>query len=62
MDKWRCVPQGHMVRDCLVTVEPLPGAHPLGGHADPHGAADVARLLAAVGQVRVELLRRAADH
>lgn len=45
-----------------LTIEPLAGAQALGGHPDPHGAADVARLLAPVCQVGEELLRRAADH
>lgn len=46
----------------VVTVEPLPGSHPFRGDSDPHGPPDISCFLATVGQVSVELLRRAADH
>lgn len=44
------------------TVEPLTGAQALCGHPHLHGAADVACLLAPVGQEGQELLGCAANH
>lgn len=61
--KWICRAHDvHTHTHTLSTVESFSCAHALWRDSDPHGAADVSRLLTAVGQICVKLLCCTANH